>query len=103
MSRADTARDCKERGVQISDAGAAAARVAAALAERAGLDALPPRLPDPDAVAEAASLAQRLMFPEVWTGVAPTVALLLDGARRLHDLVEDLLFTERMARPQRLS
>ena len=97
----DTVRDCKERGVQIGDAGAAATRVAAALAERAGLGAPPPRLPDPEAVAEVASLAQRLLFPEVWTGEPPTVALLVDGARRLHDLIEDLLFTERLARPQR--
>lgn len=60
------------------------------------------RLPHRDRVAEALAVFRRLLFAEVWTeDTRPTARTLAKFADRLHCLIKDLLYAERMARPTR--
>ena len=60
------------------------------------------RLPHGQRVADALAVYKRLLFPEVWTeGGRPDAAALSTMADRLHCLLKDLLYAERMARPTR--
>lgn len=60
------------------------------------------RLPHPARVDDALGMYQRLLFPEVWTdGGRPEAKHLSVYAERLHCLLKDLLYAERMAQPTR--
>ncbi len=60
------------------------------------------RLPDPQHISEALTLYRRLLFPEVWTeNGPPDTGQLRRMAERLHRLMMDLLYAEKMAQPNR--
>jgi serine O-acetyltransferase len=60
------------------------------------------RLPHPARVDEALRLYRRMLFAEVWTdGGRPRLEQLQVLAERLHCLLKDLVYAERMAQPTR--
>jgi serine O-acetyltransferase len=97
----DAFADCKDIGVQVSELATIVAQVGARLADRAGVDAYTPRLPDTERVAEAAAIARRLLFPEFWTGEAPRLSWFGTSLHRLYDLLVDVLAAEFVANPMR--
>ncbi|GEM_PF-2156351 len=95
--------DCAEGGDEAA-LSALCAHVAVEMLQRSQLTSGTGRrrLPHPDRIAKATTLYRRLLFPEVWTeGGRPDKDHLEAFATRLHCLLKDLLYAERMARPNR--
>ncbi len=73
------------------------------LAARAGVGAQPCRrpLPDPARVAQLLEGFRRVIYPEIWTGSAPTVDAIVLAVTDLRQELTQLVVTERLSRPDK--
>ncbi len=73
------------------------------LAARAGVGQLPCRrpLPDPVRVAQLLESFRRVIYPEIWTGSAPTVDTIVEAMSGLRHELSQLVLTERLSRPDK--
>lgn len=86
---------------QLGDVSRVSAQIAETLSDRAKLAHLGYSLPDPAKVTRVTQMALRLLFPEIWVGDPLNGETLAQTIATLHDLLHELLFAERIARPNR--